>query len=637
MFCEFGGCELLDSATIDFGMNDWTGDERNHPVGGILGSVEVINLTRDIEEFEEWLEDEHGVSLSDELLEGYEFFMETAIRNFIHEIMYSTFPLISEDFVFFRARFEGVKLAEIPNTSEKTTVIKNVNDYRRNLRKADTWDDTQVVLDEFSEEVLRPFEELRQNHTVPDPDLDIAKDDLLRDLAIFSTFVHFNDLDDGYPNGYYLTVLESDLRKERMDAALDGYIYTLQFVWQQLVGEELYQDSSLNELDNSEDWYHSTDIFETIPDDRSDLDRFFGDIKREIIQPLEDGKGIQVLDEVLFLKEDTSEDFFGELTEREETVDLNTQERFDYQLLWYQVEFLQASNIFNGVPAFLSLLSGTVNLKQRFADGEEVYVCKFTHPVKPGNDYTYGVLVEAAGSTGLADYSGWVMFYDCCGDYSGFAGSEHIRAERLIEEYLERGQIKLREMELEKDEFQELVSDKAIGERGANLSEALDLESERNRLQTKVRRARGLLVELISHYYLSRQEYGPDELDWNISLDSGELDILVESVEEIRFIECKYDPSNQDWQQEFDKLRNKADDVNTDKRRQGEFWFWHSPPQDTVSRLEKNGFEYRVVSEIVRDASEFREKDLEHLQFVMEKIDRSPREISDDESDPWEL
>lgn len=47
-------------------------EERNleHAVGGILGSVEVINLASDIEQFEDWLQDEHGVSLSDDLLEG---------------------------------------------------------------------------------------------------------------------------------------------------------------------------------------------------------------------------------------------------------------------------------------------------------------------------------------------------------------------------------------------------------------------------------------------------------------------------------------------------------------------------------------------------------------------------------------
>lgn len=130
-----------------------------------------------------------------------EFFMETAVRTFIHEIIYSAFPLIPEDFVFFRARFEGVKLANIPNTSEKTAFIKDLNDYRRDLRKAGTWDETKAVLDEFSGEVLQQFEKLFQNHTVPGPGVDMNQDELLHHLAIFSTFLHLNDLDDATLTG----------------------------------------------------------------------------------------------------------------------------------------------------------------------------------------------------------------------------------------------------------------------------------------------------------------------------------------------------------------------------------------------------------------------------------------------------
>jgi len=128
-----------------------------------------------------------------------------------------------------------------------------------------------------------------------------------------------------------------------MDAALEGYIYNLQFVWAQLVEDEVYEDTSLSALHDSEEWFHSIDIFEGVPDDRSDLDRFFGDIKRKIIQPFEEDKGIKILDDVLFLKEDSPKDLLGKLTKREEEVNLNSQEEFNHQLLWYQVEFLQAS------------------------------------------------------------------------------------------------------------------------------------------------------------------------------------------------------------------------------------------------------------------------------------------------------
>ncbi|WP_181687357.1 hypothetical protein [Halorhabdus salina] len=610
------------------------GKRQKPSIGGILGSVEIIDRVGDVDEFGEWLQNEFGTKRSDKLLDGYKFFTETAFRVFLHQTIYSKFPLIQEDFVFFRARFEGVRLTSVPNTCEKTAFIKNINDHRRSLRKADSWEEVQTVLDDFKEEVVQPFQNLFENHTFANSDYEIEKAKLLRQKAIFQVFTRFNDVGDGYPNGYYITVLDTDLREERLESALEGYSRTLQFVWSQLVGDEVFKETCLSELHKSERWSYSINVFDEsggIPDERADLDRFFGEVEEGVVRPLEAENGVEIMDDVLFLDREVLEDFFTELTSRTQETGLDTQEEFDYQLLWYQVEFLRSTKIFNGVPAFISLMGGTVNQKKRFADGEKAYVCKFTHPVEPGNDYTYGVLVEASGSSGLADYSGWVMFYDCCGDYSGFSGSEHIQAETLIENHLERDEIILREMELEKDEFKEMVSDMTVGERGSQLSEELDQKSETNRRQTKLGKARGLLVELISYYYLTRKDHSSDNVDWNISFDAGELDVQVETPDEIRFIECKYDPSNQDWEYEFNKLEDKVREPESEKSRQGEFWFWSSPPQETVRRLEEEGYRYKVVSEVVRDAPEFRDKDLEHLMFVMEKIEQDEhRDLDED-------
>jgi len=497
------------------------------------------------------------------------------------------------------------------------------------------------VLDSFTKDIIEPFEELWQNNVISSSEVEMEVEEGVLYKSIINCYTQFNDVDDGYPNGYYVTVLDTDLREERLESALEGYIYTLQFVWSQLVNDELYRGTPLSEIHESNTWFHSIDLFEEdseeMPDERTDLDRFFGELKEEVVRPLEVETGVEIFDDILLLDQDAPRDIFLDLTNREQETKLTRQEEFDYQLLWYPVEFLKASNIFNGIPAFISLLSGTVNLKKLFADGEEVFICKFTHPVEPGNDYTYGVLIEASGSTGLADYSGWVMFYDCCGDYSGFAGSEHMQAETLIDQHLERDEIILREMEIEKDEFQELVSDKTIGERGSRLSEELDLESERKRFQTKVRRARGLFVELISYYYLTCRGYKSDDIDWSISLNAGELDIQIDTPQKIRFIECKYDPSNQNWEEEFEKLENKIPESDSGKDKKGEFWFWNSPPPKTTSRLEESDYEYEVLSEIVRDAPEFRDKDLEHLQFVMEKIKQDETESANEDLGLWEL
>jgi len=105
-------CELLES------MSD--PEEEKHTVGDIVGSFKILDLASDIRGFEQWLQGEHGISLNDNLHEGYEFFVETGMRSLLNRVIYSSFPLIPGDFVFFRARFEGVELANIPNTCQKT-------------------------------------------------------------------------------------------------------------------------------------------------------------------------------------------------------------------------------------------------------------------------------------------------------------------------------------------------------------------------------------------------------------------------------------------------------------------------------------------------------------------------------------
>jgi len=555
----------------------------------------------------------------------------------MQDVIFSQLSFIDEDFVFFRARFDGVKLSKIPTTCEKTAFLKEVNEYRRQLRKATSWKELQDVFSDFEGEIANCLTELIEEYGFVRKSVNLSKDQALNQSSIFRLFVRFNDIQDGYPNGYYIPILNVDLRKERMEQALHGYISTLQYVWHRFVGAVTYYGTVLSNLHESQKWSESFEMGKALPkkEDRIDLDRFFGDLGDELIQPRKEETGLSVIDDCVLLDKSAQQQTTNYLDRSGDNTELNQEEAFDYQLLWYQAEFIRDSNIFNGVPAFISLLSGAVNLKRRFADGEKTYACKFTHPVKPGNDYTYGVLVEARGSTGLGDYSGWVMFYDCCGDYSGFAGSEHRQAEQLIQECQSKDLLELREMELEKDEFQELIAERTVGERSSELNRQLDLESQRNHLQSKTRKARGLLVELISHYYLSRQGHQADELDWNIPLETGELDILLKRGAETRCIECKYDPSNQDWNHEIEKLEQKVEEISSENDASGEFWFWHEPTPEAIDKIERHGFEFKVVSDLVSRAQEFRGKDLEHLMFVLEKSSRDSQDSEEDSRPMW--
>lgn len=67
-----------------------------------------------------------------------------------------------------------------------------------------------------------------------------------------------------------------------------------------------------------------------------------------------------------------------------------------------------------------------------------MFVSRFKHPVTgvPGCDYSYGIRNQAFGSFGFTDYSGWLIFFDCATDYSGFGASLHGQAEVFIEKFL---------------------------------------------------------------------------------------------------------------------------------------------------------------------------------------------------------
>ena len=95
---------------------------------------------------------------------------------------------------------------------------------------------------------------------------------------------------------------------------------------------------------------------------------------------------------------------------------LSNKEMLQQILLWYPVQSLShaGSYVFNGVPAFILTLVGSVEQKRIFDVEGQTLVIRFAHPQrdikwKKANNYSYALLVEAYGT--LADYSGWLLFF----------------------------------------------------------------------------------------------------------------------------------------------------------------------------------------------------------------------------------
>jgi hypothetical protein len=591
---------------------------------GILNCIEIIS---NIDNFKKWLKKKHKIDNFDNIFEGYKFFLESAIRTFLHTIIYDSSLDIKEDFVFYRARFVGVELSKIPNTCEKTIFIKNINDKLKLIKKAKSYDELKLAINDFKNNVSRIFTRIYDENVTFNSALKCGKEDALRYITMFYTYIFLNDTSRFIPHGYWVCVLDNRIRPEQHKKSFEGYKYSLQYVWSSLIGKK-YHSTSIKNLHKAKDWSIKDDLFSDLKQKpkaiikRNDLDSYFEKVQREIIEPIE--KKLKVsfgFSKILYLKRKISKNKFGNLLNKPKEPQLNEKEKLDYNLLWYQIEFLDSSksHIFNGVPAFISLLLGTAELKSRFAENEKVYICKFIHPDKSvnGNDFSYGVLIEAFGSIGISDYSGWILFFDCCGDYSGFAGSEHAMAEMFIEEYRKRGMIEIRETTIDKNKLKEYIADKITSDKREEILQILEEETTRRRERNIVSEARGLVLELITYYTLSKKLY--DLVEWNIEINRNQLDVILETKNDFILIECKYDANNTFFNinKEIKKLKTKLNNHQTKKNKKCAFWFWFRPHSQIIDKLRKKEIDFEVVSELIENDSIWKNKKKDKLKLIL--------------------
>lgn len=609
----------------------------------IFGTLNCIEIISNIDNFKKWLKKEHKIDNFDNIFEGYKFFLESAIRTFLDTIIYDSSLDIKEDFVFYRARFDGVELSKIPNTCEKTIFIKNINDKLKLIKKAKSYDELKSAISDFKNNVSQIFTRIFDENVTFNSALKCSKEDALRYITMFYTHIFLNDtaprlgevlmqevnnrlpeghnriktagspVEDHYPNiippgywkplGYWVSVLNNRIRPEQQKMCFDGYKYSLQYVWYSLIGEK-DNSSSIKNLHKAKD-----------------LDSYFEMTRREIIEPI--GRKLKVdfgFSKIFFLKRKVSKNKFGNLLSKPKEPQLNEKEKLDYCLLWYKIEILDSlgGHIFNGVPAFISLLLGTAELKRRFAENEKVYVCKFIHPNRSvnGNDFSYGVLIQAFGNIGITDYSGWILFFDCCGDYSGFAGFEHAMAEEFIEEYRKRGMIEIREMTIDKNKLKEYISDKIISGKREEILQKLDEETTRRQERNIVSEARGLVLELITYYTLSKSL--GDLVEWNVEVNRDQLDVLLETKDDFMLIECKCDANTTffDIDKEIKKLKTKLNNYPTKKNKNGTFWFWFRPNPQKIAKLRKKGIDFEVISELIENNTIWKHKKKDKLKFI---------------------
>ncbi len=617
-------------------------------VDDVFGIFNCIKLSIDADKFRNWLKKEHSVQTFDEFFHGYKFFIESAIRTFLYTIIYNSSLDIKEDFVFYRARFTGINVSKIPNTCEKTILIKNILERLRLIKKAESWIELSNELNRFKELVLDIFEKIFNDYVGVSPNVNITKEEALNYVTRFYTYIYLNNtsqitkplmqlhLDEApmfIPKGYWVSILDNGLNSEQHNKCFEGYKYSLQFLWSMLLNDKC-NASCIKNLHKSKNWYkednstYSKSGREEVRERYDDLDSYFGKIKIEIIEPMEKDLGIDIwFDKVLYFKNKIAKSLFKNLLTSKKDTQLNQKETLDYELLWYPVEFLDSSKspLFNGIPAFISLLAGTAEVKKIYGEGEKAYVCKFIHPNKSvnGNDFSYGVLIESFESAGFSDYSGWILFFDSCGDYSGFSGSQHAMAEMFIDEYKKRNLLEIREKIIDKDHLKKYIADKIVSREKEQILFELDEESRRNLGKNTIAAAKGLINELIAYYILSKKKY--DLVDWNLISGQDQLDVVFETTNDFLLVECKSNSNNIDLDDEIEKLKRKLSNYDTDKNKKCAFWFWNRPNEKIIEKLTNKGIEFEVISELINNDPNWENKEKDKLKLIFKEMEREGR------------
>jgi hypothetical protein len=107
--------------------------EESHPydkaIGDILGIVNCLLIIADVKAFKKWISEFHSSKIGENYLPGYILTFSTLFRMLTSEVERNVSLGLTSDDVFDRATFRGISINRLPNTCEKTVLIRNLQYY----------------------------------------------------------------------------------------------------------------------------------------------------------------------------------------------------------------------------------------------------------------------------------------------------------------------------------------------------------------------------------------------------------------------------------------------------------------------------------------------------------------------------
>ena len=420
-------------------------------IGDILGIVNCLLIISDVKAFKKWINEFHSSEAGSNHLPGYISVFNTLFRMLTSELERNVSLGLTSDDVFDRATFKGISINRLPNTCEKTVLIRNLQYYFKDVIHSNSWDSLGAAMQRLSGEVLAPFNNVKHvssvNKNYPVREIETA----VRYSSMFQIYIFLNDTSRGIPHGYLPAMLDDqdyDLRfrysaAKTLGNAFLGYKYAVQFLWYQLLRDE-FKNSVVNDIHETNDW--------------DSFDKYFNKIQSKIIEPLEKSTGGVMGYDFFVLVEESPKKYFQRLLEKRiPEIQPSAEEYLQRVFLWYPIQLIDSSDYsFSGVPAFIPLLMGMIQSRRRTKDKSKAKVVRIIHDTDEEHrrSYSYAILTELSGY--ISDSSGWLLFYDCCDDRGSTSGLFR-KVETLLDRYAGSDFIEIANIRIEKQALLEFT------------------------------------------------------------------------------------------------------------------------------------------------------------------------------------
>ena len=601
-------------------------DNKSDELIGICRILKILLSIKELENFDD-----------KETFQGYKYLISCAMNILLSYILMEHKLPIKKDFTYGRASYRRVSIDKIPDTCDAIILIRNYKFYLNKLERCNDFNELEVFSDTFQKEILNIFDKIFINHIQLNYEYKISQEEAERISSIFILNLNFHQLQNIRPS---LSVCEFydeifKINKSKLKKSFNGYKKGLVFIWQKLLKKKKDLEI-INGINNTISWnedylYENFVLKGKTISERNDLDMYFRIIQENIINKFEKKFKLRSgIDNFFEFKNKINRSEIKPLIKKIKQVELKEKiDILNYYLYWNKnIEILNSkrSGLFHGSPTLERIIIGSCEASKKFSDSYRIKMIKFIHQNEIGNDYSYGVLIESYG-TFFSDFSGWLIFYDVCGDYSGFSGSEYVQIEHYINYYKKRNLIEIKDIHLSFKEFKKYMKLNDGNKRGIVKDDKLFRVKVR-KLSGLFQNSKGIMLELLSYIHIKATKI--EKIDFDLTLYDSQIDIVYKIKNEIHFVECKTSIPTINKEKESKKIKEKSKlfiknkefsrnwKINEKTEIKYEFWTWKKDYDSSEIFFIKEGISLISIQEEMTKNSFWINKNKKNIKSIFE-------------------